>query len=256
MARQPRYVLPGQPQHVIQRGNNRTAIFSRDEDYYFYLHCLSEACVTHQCDVHAYVLMPNHVHLLVTPRRASSISKAMQSVGARYAQYVNSTYRRSGTVWEGRYRSTVIDPDDYLLCCMCYIELNPVRAGIVPHPRRYQWSSYRRNAEGHGDMLVSTHPLYERLGGTPGEQQERYRTLLETPLDAHTLADIRNATNKGWVLGGSQFKERFEAVLNRRMHPLPRGGDRRSQRAQQTTSIASDPFVSPEWVSTTRRHRK
>lgn len=241
---------------MIQRGNNRAAVFFRDEDYRFYLHCLSEACAAHQGDVHAYVLMPNHVHLLITPRRASSISKAMQSVGARYAQYVNSTYRRTGTVWEGRYRSTVLDPDDYLLCCMCYIELNPVRAGIIPHPRQYPWSSYRRNAEGGEDVLVRVHPSYERLGAAPGAQQEKYRALLAVPLDGHTLADIRNATNKGWVLGGSQFKERFEAVLNRRMHPLPRGGDRRSKRTQQTAPIASDPFASSERMPTTRHHGK
>jgi len=246
MARQPRYVLPGHPQHVIQRGHNRSAIFARDEDYSFYLHCLAEASNRYACDVHAYVLMPNHVHLLATPRRANSISKVLQSVGGRYAQYVNSTYRRSGSLWEGRYRSTVLDPEEYLLPCMAYIELNPVRAGLVARPEDYRWSSYHRNAAGRPDMLVRTHEVYEQLGSTVRAQQEEYRALLATPLDERVLADIRNMTNKGWVLGGARFRERLEGVLNRRMVPLPRGGDRRSGRiraAGTPFAAMSDPFV-------------
>ena len=135
MARQPRYALPGQVQHIIQRGNNREAIFFRDDDYRFYLHCLIEACAQQHVDIHAYVLMPNHVHLLLTPSRADGISKMMQSVSGRYAQYINSSYRRTGTVWGGRYRSTIIDPEDYLLRCMCYIELNPGLLRALPSMR-------------------------------------------------------------------------------------------------------------------------
>ena len=244
MARLPRYVLPGQPQHVIQRGNNRAAVFFRDEDYRLYLHYLGEACMRHCCEVHAYVLMSNHVHLLLTPGDESGISKVMQSLGSRYAQYVNSTYRRTGTLWDGRYRSTVVDPDVFLLPCMHYVELNPVRTDIVSHPRLYRWSSYRCNAEGEPDLVVRTHAAYERLAETPGARQEKYRALARVSPDEETFAAIRNATNKGWVLGGSAFRERLEAVLNRRMQPLPRGGDRRSKRVRpQDASIASDPFV-------------
>lgn len=252
MARQPRYILPGHVQHVIQRGNNHVDIFVRDEDYRFYLQCLGEACATHGCDVHAYVLMPNHVHLLLTPGRENSISKVMQSVGGRYAQYVNSAYRRTGTVWGGRYRSTIIDPDDYLLRCMYYIEFNPVRSGIVSHPREYGWSSYRCNAEGEKDLIVTAHPAYLRLGDTQNAQREKYRALFNLPIDERTLAEIRDTTNKGWVLGTSEFRARLEAVLNRRVQPLPRGGDRRSARARgYASNSVSDPFAFSEAVAPT-----
>lgn len=251
MARQPRYVLPGQVQHVIQRGNNQASVFLRAEDYDFYLKCLSEACVAHGCDVHAYVLMPNHVHLLLTPRRGDGVSKVMQSVGGRYAQYANSAYRRNGTVWGGRYRSTVIDADDYLLPCMRYIELNPVRKGIVLDPSRYLWSSYRSNAEasaaGPGAALTKAHAVYLLLGKGDVARREKYRSLFDMPLDATMLDAIRDATNKGWALGGEQFRERLESVLRRRVQPLPRGGDRRSARARQERiqSTASDPVDNP-----------
>lgn len=241
MARQPRYVLPGQVQHVIQRGNNRAAVFARDDDYEFYLVGLMEASSTYEVGVHAYVLMPNHVHLLLTPARAAGISKVMQSVGGRYAQYVNSTYRRTGTVWGGRYRSTVIDPDRYLLPCMRYVELNPVRAGCVSRPSEYRWSSYRCNAQGEKNSLVAPHPAYLRLGDTPKLRREAYQALFRSNLDEQTLADIRNCTNKGWVLGGDEFRVRLAALVKRRVQPLPRGGDRRSARTRSTK--ASDPFV-------------
>jgi putative transposase len=143
MARLPRYTLPGQPQHVILRGNNRSIIFAADEDYRFFLDCLGDAATRHGCVIHAYVLMTNHVHLLITPEHEGSIGKALQSVGRRYVQYFNYTYQRTGTLWEGRYKATLIDSESYLLTCYRYIELNPVRADMVPHPRDYLWSSYR-----------------------------------------------------------------------------------------------------------------
>jgi len=250
MARQPRYALPGQVQHVIQRGNNREAIFYRDEDYRFYLHCLAEVCGQQSVEVHAYVLMPNHVHLLLTPSRADGISKTMQSLSGRYAQYINSTYRRTGTVWGGRYRSTVIDPDSYLLRCMCYIETNPVRGGLVVSPGEYSWSSFRCNVEGARDLVISHHSTYLQLGDNPQERRLKYQGYVRAPIDPDTLTDIRNSTNKGWVLGGDGFREHLESLLNRRVRPLPRGGDRRSAQAkQQRLSRESDPFV----ISTDRR---
>ena len=134
MARLPRFVLPGQPQHIIQRGNNRGVIFVADEDYQFFLEKLGDLSVKHGCQLHAYVLMSNHVHLLMTPIEANSISKLMQSLGRYYVQYFNKKYMRTGTLWEGRYKATLLDSETYLLTCYRYIELNPVRAGIAGHP--------------------------------------------------------------------------------------------------------------------------
>ena len=148
MARLPRYVIPGQPQHIIQRGNNRQVIFAADADFQFFRDALIDAADNHGLAIHAYVWMTNHIHLLATPKEEDSISKVFQSVGRKYVQYFNYTYQRSGTLWEGRYRATVVDSERYLLTVMRYIELNPVRADMVAHPRDYAWSSYRRNADG------------------------------------------------------------------------------------------------------------
>jgi putative transposase len=156
MARLPRFVIPGQPQHVIQRGNDRQAIFRVEQDYSFYLEKLQEAAEKHQCDIHAYVLMTNHVHLLITPHTETGIGKTLQSIGRYYVQYFNHCYKRTGTLWEGRYKATLIDSEGYLLTCMRYIELNPVRANnMVNHPSDYPWSSYRSNALGQEDAFVT-----------------------------------------------------------------------------------------------------
>ena len=148
MARLPRYIIPGQPQHIIQRGNNRQAIFASDEDYPFIRDALVDASVKHDLVIHAYDWMTNHIHLLATPGAVDSISKVFQSVGRKYVQYFNFNYKRSGTLWEGRYRATVVDSERYLLTVMRYIELNPVRADMVAHPRDHPWSSYAYNAGG------------------------------------------------------------------------------------------------------------
>jgi putative transposase len=234
MARQPRYVIPGQPQHVIQRGNNRSPTFFDGPDRHFYLECLCEACMRYGCAVHAYVLMTNHVHLLVTPATENGIGKVMQSVGRRYVQYANCTYGRTGTLWEGRYRATLVDSEAYLLTCMRYIELNPVRARMVADPGQYPWSSYPANGQGRPDALVIPHSLYEGLGADPGERQSAYRGLVAVHLDDATLGVVRDATNKGWVLGSARFTAEVEALLNRRGQPLPRGGDRRSAEYART----------------------
>ena len=223
MARLPRYVLPGEPQHVIQRGNNRCPIFRSDRDYGVFLKWLAEASRKHRCDIHAFVLMTNHVHLLVTPHAEESISKAMQSLGRRYVQYFNKRYGRTGTLWEGRYRATLVDTERYLWACHRYIESNPVRAGLVRHPAEYAWSSHRRHAHGKPNPVVRPHPLYESLGRDPRERQERYRGFFQTPLPEQTLAAIRQATNKGWALGSDGFKTRIGRILGRRVDPLPRG---------------------------------
>ncbi len=175
MPRQPRLVIPDHPQHVIIRGNNREAIFYSDEDYRFFLDKLKQACDKHQCDLHAYVMMTNHVHLLMTPYTESGISKAMQMLGRYYVQYFNYAYHRTGTLWEGRYKAALIDSENYLLTCYRYIELNPVRAeGMVQHPAEYPWSSHRFNALGKIDALVASHLMYQRLG----KSVERVKSLI------------------------------------------------------------------------------
>ena len=219
MARLPRYTLPGQPQHVIQRGNNRQVIFTADADYQFFRDALVEAARKYGMVVHAYVWMTNHIHLLATPEQNNSISKVFQSVGRRYVQYFNYNYRRSGTLWEGRYRATVVDSERYLLSIMRYIELNPVRAGMVEHPRDYPWSSYRRNALGetgrNSDWLIP-HEEYRNLGRDADERQGAYRLLFRRAISAQDLKEIRESTHKGWALGSERFKEQIEVLAGRR----------------------------------------
>ena len=228
MARLPRYSLPGQPQHVIQRGNNRDIIFADSDDYRFYLEKLNDACRRFGCVLHGYVLMTNHVHLMLTPSNETAIGKTMQSLGRYYVQYFNYRYQRTGTLWEGRYKSTLIDAEQYLLTCYRYIELNPVRAGMVAHPREYNWSSYGHNALGVTDPIVTEHALYRRLGRTTPERQAAYRALFRHHISQETLATIRDATNKAWVPGNARFQEGVEQLLARQAAPKPRGGDRKS----------------------------
>ncbi len=229
MARLPRFVIPGHPQHVIVRGNNRDPIFYAEDDYRFYLDRLQQACEKHQCFLHAYVLMTNHVHLLLTPETEEGIGKMIQMLGRYYVQYFNYTYGRTGTLWEGRYKSTLIDSENYLLTCYRYIELNPVRAeGMVDHPSAYPWSSYGYNALGKDDVLITPHEEYIRLGGTADDRQKSYRTLFKSRIPDRTLADIRESINKAWVLGSDYFKASIEKQLNRRAAPAVKGGDRKS----------------------------
>lgn len=236
-ARLPRFILPGQPQHVIQRGNNRNEIFCAEADYRFYLDKLKAAAAKHGCAIHAYVLMTNHVHLLMTPESEAAIGKTMQTLGRYYVQYYNYRYHRTGTLWDGRYRATLIDTETYLLVCMRYIELNPVRAGMVSHPLEYRWSSYRHTALGQADDLIAPHPLYRRLGRTETARQPAYRQLFKARIAEKTLSEIREATNKAWVLGNDRFKDKIEAQLARQAAPRARGGDRKSEEYRKETWI-------------------
>ena len=223
MPRLGRYFLPDQPQHVIQRGNDRQAVFLCDEDREAYLDWLLAAAQKHGCRIHAYVLMTNHVHLLASPARAESLPRMMQSLGRRYVRYLNDAHRRTGTLWEGRYRAAPIDSDRYLMLCTRYIELNPVRARMVRHPREHRWSSYPANALGAADALVTPHALYLSLGRTAAERQASYRALFRDQLDEAFIEDLRVATNGGWALGGDAFKRRIAKGAKRRAEPLPRG---------------------------------
>ena len=231
MARLPRYVIPGQPQHIIQRGNNRQVIFRSEGDYQFFRDCLVEAAGRFGLAIHAYVWMTNHIHLLATPTYEDSISKTFQSAGRKYVQYFNFTYKRSGTLWEGRYRATVVDTENYLLKLMRYIDMNPVRAGIVAHPREYAWSSHRRYA--YGDMDANhnwliPHDEYLKLDRQEAARREAYRALFRSALGARDLAAIRDSTHKGWALGDERFCAEMEAMGQRRAAPAPRGRPQKS----------------------------
>ncbi len=229
MARLPRLVIPGQALHLIQRGNNREPCFFADDDYRFYLDSLENAAQRYGCRLHAYVLMTNHVHLLLTPESVESPSVVLQSVGRRYVRYINQVYRRTGTLWEGRYKSALIDSDRYLLTCSRYIELNPVRARMVSQPGDYRWSSYRHNALGQTDMLLTPHFLYINLDADVTQRCIAYRALFNTHIDPMELQAIRGATETGTVLGSNRFKENIETTLKRRIERLPHGGDRKSE---------------------------
>ncbi len=227
MARIGRYFLADQPLHVIQRGNDRQVVFFAEEDYRRYLEWLGEAAGHAGCTIHAYVLMTNHVHLLVTPEAAAGVPAMMQALGRRYVRHFNRTYRRTGTLWEGRYRATAIDSEAYLLACQRYIELNPVRAGMVADAAGYRWSSHAANAGGAGDALIRPHPLYLALGAIAAARQAAYRALFDTALDDDFIAELRAATKAGWALGSTRFKRQIAAALGRRVTPLPRGRRKR-----------------------------
>jgi putative transposase len=223
MARLGRYFLADQPLHLIQRGNNRDAVFFDEEDYARYCEWLAAAAANYGCAIHGYVLMTNHVHLLVTPKAADSVPRTMQTLGRRYVRYVNTTYRRTGTLWEGRYRAAPIDSEAYFLACCRYIELNPVRARMVKHPRDYPWSSYHAHARGAADALVSDHRLYRRLGSDLATRQKEYRALFRAALDDTFVHALRAATNGGWALGDARFKRQIAKALGRRVAPLAKG---------------------------------
>jgi putative transposase len=209
--------LAGLPLHIIQRGNNRTACFYADEDYALYLHHLDEMAREFHCAIHAYVLMTNHVHLLLTPALPDGPSLLMKHLGQRYVQYVNRTYRRSGTLWEGRFRSSLVQERGYFLRCHCHIELNPVRANMVSHPRDYRWSSFPVNAGLVCSRLLTPHREYLALGRNDSERGAAYQELLRPDLDPAQLDEIRSAANGGFALGNDRFKAQIAEMLERRV---------------------------------------
>lgn len=215
--------MAGMPCHVIQRGNNREACFFSDEDYLFYLECLKDACQRYRVSCHAYALMTNHSHLLLSPENEEGISKVMQSLGRLYVQYINKRYKRFGTLWESRHKSSLVDSENYLLSCYRYIELNPVRANMVSQPEHYRWSSYRCNAFGENDELVTAHDVYLSIDPDQAKREAAYRALFETALSNKILHEIRNAANFSMPLGGSRFKHSIEKTLNRSIGFAKRG---------------------------------
>ena len=235
MPRQRRYRIPCIPQHVIARGNDRKACFFEPADYRSYLKLLHEASAKHDCGVHAYVLMTNHVHLLVTPQAPDSVSRTLQAVGRRYVQQVNVLYRRTGTLWEGRFKATVVSREDYLLRCYRYIELNPVRAGMVAEPGDYPWSSYGHNALGGEDRLVSGHETYLSLRQTARARQAAYRELFRESMSEEELEQMRCSTQMGWPLVNDRFKAEIEAMYQRRI-PRHKWGGARSGSGRKPSS--------------------
>jgi putative transposase len=220
----PRRLEPaGVSLHVVQRGNNRASCFFSDVDRRFYLNCLRHYAERRECAIHAYVLMTNHVHLLVTPKRDGGVSLLMQDLGRRYVRTVNEAQTRTGTLWEGRFKSNLIDSETYLLACHRYIELNPVRAGSVAHPEDYPWSSHRHYASGETSQLISEHAVFLRLGKTPEQRSSEFLAMFQGSQSDHELSALRHSLNKGWALGSEDFLDRMEVVLGRSVRP-PRLG--------------------------------
>lgn len=206
MPRRPRLVSSGVPLHIIQRGNNRQRCFLADADYLVYLGMLHKAAQLASCSVHAYVLMSNHVHVLATPDKDESAARMMKSVGERYVRYFNKRYERTGTLWDGRYKSCPVHDETYLMVCYRYVELNPVRAGMVEDPLHYRWSSYHANAFGARDDLIVTHTLYQALGNNHFEREVAYRELVLEAIGADQVDNLRDATNHNYACGNFKFR--------------------------------------------------
>ena len=215
MPRQPRPDLADVPQHVVQRGNDRQPCFYVADDYRRYLAGLRESAIRYGCLVHAYVLMTNHVHMLVTPSSAGAVSRMMQWLGRQYVGYINGRYRRTGTLWEGRYKSCLVDTERYLLTCYRYIELNPVRAAMVADPADYAWSSYHANAQAVPDIVVVPHAEYQRLGTDREQRCVAYRALFKDALDDDRLTEIRAYVQQQRALGTPRFQREIEAMIGR-----------------------------------------
>ena len=217
MLRLGRLILLEVPLHIIQRGNNRSVCFYAEDDFLFYLDWLARAAHETGCSIHAYCLMSNHVHLLLSTATPKSPGELMKMLGQRYVQYINRTYRRSGTLWEGRFRSCLLQEEGYFPECHRYIELNPVRAAMVEHPTHYRWSSYRCNAQGEVSPFIKPHALYGALGRSPDAKQAAYRELFRCQLDPGLVDQIRMATNGNYALGNEHFLAEIAAALGRRV---------------------------------------
>ena len=223
MARLPRINIANIPQHIIQVGHNNLNCFFDDEDYDFYLSCLKKAAEQYDVNIHAYVLMPNAVQMVATPNIPNGISSMMQSLGRRYVQYVNHRYQRSGTLWAGRYKSSVIDSEAYLLTCYRYVELKPMHEGLVESPELYKWSSFNYHTGRRKSDLIADHRLYLALGNTREDRANEYSSLFRYEFDRGLLSYIAETIKLGQVLGGDQFTEKIEKIANHRVRPLKRG---------------------------------
>ena len=217
MPRRARIRFADVPLHIVQRGNNRAACFFNEKDYRFYLYQLEALARRFECSVHAYALMTNHVHLLLTPRGLEGASLLMKHLGQRYVQYVNRAYARSGTLWEGRFKSGLVQSHRYFLLCQRYIELNPVRAGMAMQPDEYPWSSYRANGGLSPSSFVVPHECYLALGESPSQRVAAYRELFRIAINDKELGEIRSAANGGFALGDRRFSDEMSLLLGRRV---------------------------------------
>ncbi len=223
MARLPRLVVPNHPHHLIQRGNDHQAIFRDADDYTKFLAWLREAAKQFRVAIHAYALMPDHLHLLVSPSDDVGLGRMMQWVGRHYVPYFNAKYQRAGTLWQGRYKAMIIEAEQYFLLCSRYIELNPVRSGWTGTAADYPWSSIAHHLGVRSDPLITDHSVYWALGNTPFQREAAYRALLEQGLSEQELAMLTEATAKAWPLGSDKFKASLSKQLSRRVAPAKRG---------------------------------
>lgn len=223
MARLPRLTLPGHPHHIIQRGNNSQEIFFSCGDRQFLLDLLRENAEKFGVAIHAYVLMPNHFHVLATPTSADALPQMMQAVGRRYVRWINDSNQRSGTLWEGRYKSTLIQADRYLLACMVYIDLHPVRAGLVSQAVDHPWSSHGHYVGLRVDSLISPHPLFWTLGNTPFAREAAYSQLVRTGISSTVLSDLTQSALRGWALGDGEYVGELQKQTSRRVIPASAG---------------------------------
>lgn len=215
------------PQHIVQRGINRQPCFISEQDRTAYLEWLEKYSKAYQVAIHAWVLMSNHVHLLCTPNTPDGIGKIMQSLGRSYVRYFNDTYHRNGTLWDGRYKMSIVQPGYYLLQLYRYIELHPVRSGLVSNPADYRWSSYQDKAFGAAGNLWTPHDIYLALGENEQTRQNSYRCLLSTPIDGELLEEIRRCIRSGLAIGNDCFKERIERLTGQRVTAKRRGRPRK-----------------------------
>lgn len=233
MARLPRLTLPAHPHHVIQRGNNRQPIFASTADHDTLLSLIAENALKFKVALHAYVLMGNHFHLLATPDTADGLPQMMQAVGRRYVRYFNDKQQRSGTLWEGRYRSTLIQTERYLLACMAYIDLNPVRAGMVAEATDYPWSSHNHYVGKRHDKLITPHALVWGMGNTPFAREVAYAELVHRGLTADQQQALTASALSGWALGDGEFVANLQKQTERRLIKAQAG---RPVRKEKTAS--------------------
>ena len=223
MARLPRFDVPGIAQHIVQRGNDRLPCFAGQLDYVRYLQDLRDVAREHGCAIHAYVLMTNHVHILATPATPGAIGRMMQALGRRYVSYFNTQYRRTGTLWEGRYKACLVDSQDYVLRCYRYIELNPLRARMVASPADYRWSSYSHNAKGNNDLLITPHDTYMSLGKLEAERRLYYSAFVSEAILESELKEIRSYLQQSRALGSKRFQEYIQSLYGRAAATVTRG---------------------------------
>lgn len=223
MARLARLTLPGHVHHVIQRGNNRQAVFAQSADYTYFLDLMGAAARKFSVALHAYVLMPNHFHVLATPETAEGLPQMMQSLGRDYVRYFNRTQKRTGTLWEGRYRSTIIQSDPYLLACMVSMDVNPVRAGLVQQAADYPWSSYMHYVGQRSNRYLTAHALFWTLGNTPFAREAAYSERVRAGLAPEVQAALSDAALQGWVLGDVPFVAQLQKLTARRIQKQQAG---------------------------------